>query len=159
KYEDEQRIREVLPSVERTAPVKVVRKEGRLFDRSLELRVVGTTPDWFALVDRPMVAGRGLLKRDIEEHASVVILTEYGARRLLATEGTLGERLRIGSDHFEVVGIVKSEEGQGGGIQMPDREVDAYIPLNVARERFGDITVRRSSGSQEREQVELHQLI
>jgi putative ABC transport system permease protein len=158
-YDDEKRIRESFPAVKRTAPVKVVRKEGRLFERALELRVVGTTPEWFDLVERRMLAGRSLLSRDIEAYAPVVVLTEYGARRLLATQQTIGQSLRIGTDQFEVVGIVQSEEGGGAGIQLPDQEVDAYIPLNVARQRFGDVTTRRSSGSQEREQVELHQLI
>ncbi len=158
-YDDEIRIRESFPAVKRTAPVKVVRKEGRLFERALELRVVGTTPEWFDLVERRMLAGRSLLSRDIETYAPVVVLTEYGARRLLATQQTIGQSLRIGTDQFEVVGIVQSEESGGAGIQLPDQEVDAYIPLNVARQRFGDVTTRRSSGSQEREQVELHQLI
>jgi len=158
-YDDEQRIREAFPAVEKTAPVKLVRKEGRLHERSLELRVVGTTPEWFELVHRRLIGGRPIVARDIDTHAAVVVLTEYGARRLLATEQTIGQLLRIGSDHFEVIGIVQSEEGGGTGIQLPDQEVDAYIPLNVARERFGDVTTRRTTGSQERERVELHQLI
>ncbi|MCP4643859.1 MAG: FtsX-like permease family protein [bacterium] len=158
-YDDETRIRETYASVRRTAPAKIARKEGRLFERSLELRVVGTTPDWFELVERPMIAGRSLVQRDADMHAGVVVLTEHGARRLLATEAAVGEQLRIGGDYFEVVGIVKSEAGQSGGFQTPDRDVDAYVPLNVCRERFGDIAVRRSAGSRERQLVELHQLI
>lgn len=158
-YADETRIKEAFPHVVRTAPVKIVRKEGRLNERALELRVVGTTPDWFRLVERPMIAGRPIVQRDVDTHSNVVVLTEYGARRLLATEETLGGHLDIGNDYFEVVGIVRSEGGQGGAIQTPDREVDAYIPLNVARERFGDTNIRRSSGSFEMEKVELHQLI
>ncbi|HEX7010249.1 MAG TPA: FtsX-like permease family protein, partial [Phycisphaeraceae bacterium] len=81
-----------------------------------------------------------------------------GARRLLATEHTLGQSVRIGSDYFEVVGIVRSEEGVDG-LQTPDQAIDAYIPLRLAQERFGDITTRRSTGSFERERVELHQII
>ena len=145
-YEDEMRIKEAFPTVAQTAPVKLVRKEGRLHERTLELRVVGTTPSWFDLVQREFIGGRPLVQDDIEDYANVVVLTEYGARRVLATEETIGQALRIGSDYFEVIGIVKSEAGQGGGIQTPDQQVDAYIPLNVARERFGDVSVRRSSG-------------
>ncbi|HCT46035.1 MAG TPA: macrolide export ATP-binding/permease MacB, partial [Phycisphaerales bacterium] len=44
-------------------------------------------------------------------------------------------------------------------MQTPDQNIDAYIPINVAIERFGDISVTRSSGSRSRELVELHQLI
>ncbi len=158
-YEDELRIVETFPAVKRVAPVKEIRKEGRLYERALELRVVGTTPAWFDLVQRSFVAGRGILERDIESHAHVVVLTEYGARRLLATERAIGGQLRIGSEYFEVVGIVRSESEQGGAIQTPDQEVDAYIPINVARASFGDMIIRRTSGSREVSRVELHQLI
>jgi putative ABC transport system permease protein len=158
-YDDERRIQESFAGVKRVAPVKVIRKEGRLYERALELRVVGTTANWFQLVQRAFIAGRGLVPRDVESHNHVVVLTEYGARRLLATEKAIGEQLRIGSEYFEVVGIVQSESEQGGTIQTPDQEVDAYIPLNVARASFGDMIVRRTSGSREMSRVELHQLI
>ena len=158
-YNDELRIREGFAAVERTVPVKLVRKEGRLRERSLELRIVGTTANWFKLVQRHRVAGRVLSPRDLARRSNVVVLTEYGARRLLATRNTIGEFLRLGGNYFEVVGIVKSEFVKTGGLQTPDQEVDAYVPINVARERFGDITVRRTAGAREREMVELHQLI
>jgi len=158
-YEDEQRVKESFAVVERTVPVKLIRKESRLGKRNLELRVVGTIPAWFRLVQRRVIAGRILLPRDMQDRTNAVVLTEYGARRLLATKNTIGQSLRIGGDYFEVVGIVKSENVQAGDIQTPDREVDAYIPINVARERFGDITVKRTAGSRMRERVELHQMI
>jgi putative ABC transport system permease protein len=158
-YEDEQRIRETLPAVARTVPSKIVRKEGRLGATAMELRIVGTTPDWFELVRRDTIAGRTLLPRDMESRGNAVVLTDFGARKLLAGASTIGQTLRIGTDYFEVVGIVRSESSPAGGIQTPDQEVDAYITINVAWERFGDITVKRTAGGQERERVELHQLI
>ena len=158
KYEDDERIRETIPHVKTTVPVKLVRKNSFVGEREIELRVVGTTPDWFDLVSRQVIAGRVLVQRDIDSFASVCVLTEHGARKLLATEATIGKNIRCGADYFEVVGIVKSETA-GGGIQTPDLEVDAYIPLNVARARFGDIVVRNTSGSRERELVELHQVL
>jgi|GEM_PF-875611 len=158
-YDDANRIREAFENVSQTVPVKVVRKEGRLGTRAMELRIVGTTPAWFKLVRRPMIAGRPLLPRDLQGTANAVVLTEFGARKLLATQNTLGQTVRLGSGHYEVVGIVKSESGEAGGLQTPDQEVDAYIPLKSARERFGDVSVRTSAGSRIREKVELHQII
>ncbi len=157
-YEDEQRIRETMPAVLRTVPVKHVRKEGRLGERAMELRLMGTTPDWFDLVSRPLVAGRTLTQMDCDRQASVCILTEHGARRLLATEHTIGQPLRIGGDYYKVIGIVRSEQSSGS-IQTPDQNVDAYIPLNVARARFGDISIRRTTGSREMKLVELHMIL
>ena len=89
----------------------------------------------------------------------MAILTEFGARKLLATQNTIGQTLRIGGNEFEIIGIVRSESGQAGNIQIPDQEADVYISLEVAREYYGDIFARMTSGSFERERVELHQII
>ncbi len=158
-YKDERRAGETFETVRRTVPAKIVRKEGRLRARTLDMRIVGTTAGWFDLVQRDVIAGRTLNPRDGERHAGVVVLTEYGARRLLATERSIGQSLRIGGDYYEVVGIVQSEGGQGGAIQTPDQEIDAYIPIEVARERYGDFSMILTAGSMLRESVELHQLI
>jgi putative ABC transport system permease protein len=158
-YEDVERITGSFSSVRRIVPAKLVQQEGRLGARTLELRVVGTTPEWFDLVQRPVAAGRVMTGSDSTQRRNVVVLTEHGARRLLAGESTIGQNLRIGGGVFEVIGIVQSESGFGGDIQTPDQDVDAYIPLEVARERFGDIFTRRAAGARIRELVELHQII
>jgi putative ABC transport system permease protein len=158
-YEDEVRARETFSAIRRAAPAKIIRKEGRLGRQALNLRVVGTTPDWFQLVRREMIAGRPLQREDEMNKAGVVVLTEHGARRLLATRGSIGEKLRIGGEYFEVIGIVRSESSEGTSLETPDQDVDAYIPLAAARERFGDVFMLRSAGSRIRERVELHQLI
>ncbi len=157
-YDDQDRIGRTFEAVKRTVPVKLVRKEGRLGDRTLEVRVVGTSPDWFDLVRREVIAGRLLGAEDEHGSTNAVVLTEYGARRLLATANSIGQTLRIGSGYFQVVGIVRNEVSSEG-VQVPDEEVDAYIPIHVARGMFGDYVVRRSSGSREQEFVELHQII
>ncbi|MBN1391226.1 MAG: ABC transporter permease [Sedimentisphaerales bacterium] len=158
-YQDYARVTETFKAIRQTAPVKLIRKEGRLGERAMELRVVGTSPVWFDLVQRPVVAGRVLSASDDNERAPAAVLTEHGARKLLAAGHTIGQSLKIGGDRFEVVGIIKSESGQAGNIQIPDQEVDVYIPINVARSYFGDIMARMTSGTFEREKVELHQMI
>ncbi|MHC4396030.1 MAG: ABC transporter permease [Planctomycetota bacterium] len=158
-YEDHTRIAESFKNIKQTAPVKLMRKDSRLRDKTMELRVVGTTPEWFELVPREVIAGRVLLSSDQDRQGPVAVLTEFGARKILATESTIGQTIRIGGDQFEVVGIVKSESGQAGNIQIPDQEVDAYIPIEVARQYFGDIFTKRTSSGDERDKVELHQII
>jgi putative ABC transport system permease protein len=155
---DEDRIRETIPHVRRTVPARTVRKEGRLGERSMELRVVGTTPAWFDLVRREMLAGRPLRPDDESGGASVCVLTESGARRLLAGSHSVGEAVRIGPAVLEVVGIVRSAEA-GGAVQAPDLDIDAYIPMSTLRARFGDVEYRVTSGSREMEKVELHQIL
>ena len=158
-YSDFERISGTFSTVKQVVPVKLIREEGYLGETSLELRVVGTTPAWFDLVQRPLIAGRVLVPSDAENQAPVALLTEFGARRLLATRSTIGQNLRIGGNSFEIIGIVRSEGGKTADLQLPDQEVDAYIPINVAKSYYGDTSMKRSSGSFELKRVELDQII
>lgn len=158
KYDDETRIRETFETVTRTVPARIMRQEARVGERRMDLRVVGTNPDWFDLVDRNLLAGRVLKSRDMDMAAPVCVLSESVARRLLAAEEAIGQKVRIGSEVFEVVGILESAGGSGGD-QRLDSDSDIYIPLHVFRERFGEVIVQRASGSRQVELVELHQII
>ena len=159
KYSDYKRITATFSTIKHAVPVKLIRKSGTLGDKSLELRVVGTTPNWFDLVERKVIAGRVLIPEDAEKSASVVVLTEYGARKLLATRNTIGQTVSLGGVTYRVVGIVKSEGSSSSDIQLPDQEVDAYIPIDVARFYYGDTQMKRTSGSREIKRVELDQII
>ncbi len=157
--EDEQRIREGIPHVRRTVPIRLLPTDVRIGERSMEARVVGTTPDWFDLVQRHVLAGRVLTESDQSSRNAVCVLTEHGARRLLAGRHSVGEYVRFGGYAFQVVGIVRHEGGGGGAIQSPDQPTDAYIPLQVLLDRFGDITIRETTGARTLEMVELHQVL
>ena len=158
-YADHQRITETFKTIKQTVPAKILRKEARVGTRKIDVRVVGTTEVWFELLQRDIVAGRILTAEDINDRRAVAVVTESVARKLLAVEYTLGQSVKIGSDIFEVIGVVHNEGGEGTTIQTPDRANDIYIPLPVARERYGDTEVRISSGSFSRELVQLHQII
>ncbi|MBR4611783.1 MAG: FtsX-like permease family protein, partial [Kiritimatiellae bacterium] len=59
---------------------------------------------------------------------------------------------------FTVVGIIRNEQSSAG-VQMPDSETDAYIPMKAGLERFGSVEMKRSSGSFTASKVELGQII
>jgi putative ABC transport system permease protein len=158
KRDDEKRIRETLPAVVRTVPVRLLRKTARAGTLAAEMRIVATTADWFNLVRRDVLAGRVLQARDLAENAAVCVLTESGARRLLAGGPTLGTALVLGDEPFTVVGVVRSE-GDATAAQIPDREIDIYVPITTALERYGEIVSERASGTRSIELVELHRLL
>ena len=172
-YDDAEYIRQNLPGINQVVPAKAVRKQGRLGDVTVELRLVGTTPGWADLVNRELIAGRHLVEGDMISRRNVVILTEQGARKLLAGEGTVGKQVVIGGGSYEVAGIVKSAASEGteggnaaaatgsasGGVPTPDENVDAYVPLPLLKERLGDVVVDSEDATGQREQVELHQII
>ena len=146
-YSDQARIAETIHTIRRMVPVKSMQKSARLGQRELDLRIVGTNGDWFELVRRPLLAGRVIVKSDVDEKCNVVVLTEHGARRLLATEACIGEMLHLGSNYYEVIGIVQSEGASEGASQTPDQQTD------------GDYFTQNKSGTRIRELVELHQII
>ena len=155
--DDEARINETVPGVEKTVPARMVRRNARFNERQLELRVVETIPEWFEVVPRPVLAGRVLNAADVESRANVCVLTEFGVRKLLAAETMIGQRVRLGGGVFEVVGIVKNESG--GTVRAPDSDADAYIPMSTAARLFGVANIRYSAGGMEGERVELSQII
>lgn len=156
-YEDEKRILETVPGVVITVPARMTRRNARLNERQLEMRVVETIPGWFEVVQRPILAGRVLTANDMQMRANVCVLTEHGVRRLLAAEEMIGQRIRIASGVFEVIGIVKNETG--GTVRAPDSEADAYIPITTGTKLFGEANIRYSAGGMEGEKVELSQII
>jgi len=157
-YDDEVRIRETLPGVKRTVPVKIVRKKARARQGEplMKVRIVGIGAGWFDLVKRSVLAGRTLTQHDADDFASACILTKHGAKRLLAGRNTIGQPISIEGDIYEVVGIVLSEHG---GEHVPDMQADVYIPLPTFRQRYGDNEFQRESGSMSMTSVELHKIL
>jgi putative ABC transport system permease protein len=165
KYADEIRIRETMPAVKRTVPVKIIRKRAAYgqMSKMAEMRIVGVSEDWFDLVKRQKVAGRTLGKHDVQAGADVCVLTEHGARTVLAGGQALGQMVNFGGTGtstdgmiFEVVGIVRSEHG---GEHVPDMRADAYIPISTFIARYEDLEYRRTAGSRSFTRVELHKIL
>lgn len=155
---DELRIKETIPGVSKTVPARFMQKNAIYKSLQVELRVVGTTEAWFDVIERPLIAGRRLVQEDMNRVSPVCVLTEVGARKLLAGRSTIGQDIRIASTAFTVVGIVKNEKSSGG-LQMPDSEADVYIPMKAGIERFGSVEMKRSASSFSAEKVELSQIV
>ena len=170
-YEDEWRLKRSFMPVRRVVPVKLVKKEARLGSQAADVRMVGTTDEWFKLVPRQLIAGRLISAEDVASKQPVVVLAERVARQLLATRNTIGQPVRIGGDAYYVIGIIRNEEltasssemdqatAGGSGAQLPDRPNDAYVPITVIKERIGDTVTERGSGTFSRETVQLHQVL
>ena len=158
KYEDEDRIRETMPGVKRTVPVKIIRKKtsfGQTHELT-EMRIVGVSDEWFDLVKRQKLAGRTLQRHDIDNVADVCVLTEHGARTILAGGHTIGQPVNFDGLIYEVVGIVRSEHG---GEHVPDMRADAYIPISTFIDRYEDIEYRREAGVRSCTRIELNKIL
>ena len=86
------RIIETIPHVVRTVPIRRIPQLASLQDRRIKIDLIGTTPDWFELIRRDVIAGRILTETDEINQAPVIVLTEQLARRLLVRSSVVGEK-------------------------------------------------------------------
>lgn len=156
-HDDEIRIKESISGIDKTVPARVTLRNVRLHEKALQLRMIETTPDWFDVVPRRLIAGRTLRWDDMEGVVNVCVLTEHGMRRLLAGSSVIGERVRIGSNIFHVVGILANDLSAGD--QAPDSDTDIYIPISAGLRLFGEANLRRIGRTIEGEHVELNRII
>lgn len=157
-YADAARIKATLPHVERVVPVKFRTEKASAAQQRGEVRLVGTTPDWFALVPRSLVAGRHLCDLDEKHALHVAVITEELARRLLPAREVTGEYVRVGASSYKMVGVVRSS-GSGSAGKAPDTGNDVYIPMSTFRNQIGDMYVQHVGGTTVRERVELQQVL
>ena len=158
-YRDVRHLRRTIPDMEMVVPVKIRREQVLMGSQAIAVRMVGTSPEWFSLVRRPLLAGRRLSPLDEERRSAVAVITEKLARELFPLQTVLGGFVRVGGDSYRVVGVVQSAEVSGGEVQSLDEDHDIYVPLATFRERQGDVLVKRSVGSRIIERVELHQVL
>lgn len=157
-YEDRMRIAESIPVVTRTVPVKILKKKAVLGERHMEVRIVGTTEEWARLVKRQLVAGRFITKADVDGCAGICVITEFAARKILATKNSIGQSIRLGNQSFVIVGIVRNESA-GSSVQVPDQQSDVYIPITSCVKRYGEVVTQMTTGSRQMERVELNELL
>jgi predicted permease len=76
------------------------------------------SPEFFATVDGPFRAGRGLSEGD----AAAVVISERLQRRVFGNQDALGRTLTIGSRPYEIVGVVDP------AFRIPSPSTDVWIP-------------------------------
>ena len=163
-YDDLERIRQTVPDVELSVPVRDLRKEIWYLDRRYaDGRIVGTSY-WFADVQNYKLAdGRWITALDNEPgHVNkVAVLGSSVAKQLFPMEDPVGRNILIASVTFKVVGVMASQEGGEGRakLNLADLSKNLYVPLRTLTTYFGPLDVSRVSGNQTAETVELRQII
>lgn len=160
-HADLARVRETFPGVARVVPVRELPEEVRNGRRSMTPRVLATTPEYLDVTGRIVSQGRFLSDLDEARVSNVCVLGWEVARWLFPLEDPIGKRVRIGSNYFEIVGILVPRVPLAGDAPDAGKEVtgEVFIPLSTGRKWYGDLLVRRRSGSREMEEVQLHEVI
>jgi putative ABC transport system permease protein len=157
--DDYRRIVENIPSVDRAVPMREVRFELRLGNRTADSVLVGCVEDYLQLNRLEIARGRWLTPRD--RGKKVVVLADDTAKRLFPYENPIGKTIWVGSEFYVVIGQTRPRMASaaiGGSLDARDYNLDAYIPLKTLRHRVGDLVMKRVGGEFQGEQVELSQI-
>jgi len=164
---DLQRIRATIPTVEILVPNRIIRKKVWNIGHRTDCDVVGTVPWYPEMRNHRVSSGRYFTDAEMERRGNVVVLGAEVVNGLFPLHGAIGQSVRIGTDYYRVIGVMEplgvpaskfdlKTVGTTTGLQTESKRV--YIPLSVARTRFGEILVKQSSGSREVERVEYHEV-
>ena len=159
KRKDYERIEKIIPGIRRIVPMREVRFQLRLDNRTADSILVGCTQDYLELNRLEIARGRWLSGRDNGE--KVVVLADETARRLFPFENPIGRSIWVGSEFYVVIGQTRSREASaaiGGSLDSRDYNLDAYIPLPTLEKRVGDFVARRVGDDFQGEKVELSQI-
>ena len=162
KYQDQRRLERWIGDAKQVVPLKSVGLEIRRGASRTVSQAFGTVPELERAANlRVKSRGRYLSPEDLATSAPVVVIGSAIAEQFFPLEDPLGQDLRIDDAIFRVVGVLEPigfAGGAGSALVNRDLNKDIHLPLTTAQQRFGDVVVRRESGSFSGEEVELYEI-
>jgi ABC-type lipoprotein export system ATPase subunit/ABC-type antimicrobial peptide transport system permease subunit len=131
-----------VPSIVSVSPVRELGR--RLFShgpRQFYGRLVGCTHEFSTLNRLDLARGRFLTGTDVREAAKVCVLAEGVSEELFGYNDPLGRAIHIGSDFFNVVGVMKSRAAMAeipGARARQEFDRDVYLPISTLWSRLPD---------------------
>jgi putative ABC transport system permease protein len=159
---DMRRIRSTLPDIIALVPGRKLRDYVWNISRRIDCDLIATVPDYPEARNLRLAAGRFFTTAEASAHASVCVLAGEAAHVLFPAGSSIGQDVRVGPNYYRVIGVL---EPRAGGTRE-DADADAaataeyrlFVPLETARMRYGEIIIKRRSGSFEAERVDFHEI-
>jgi putative ABC transport system permease protein len=136
------RLSEICPNISFIAPLKVINIESTYGNRESLAPIVGTTPDYAAVRNVSIGKGRFITLLDIEKNKRVCVLGADVAKTFFRVGSPLGEMIRLGSDWYNVIGVLQSKniksksrtfhKGKDASITLRNINNDIYIPFSAS---------------------------
>ncbi|MBT5063143.1 MAG: FtsX-like permease family protein [Verrucomicrobia bacterium] len=166
KYEDVLGIRETISGITLVVEDRKERREAHHGRQNANVEMVGTVPWYGDLRQMSLTRGRFLTQRDLEQNAKVCVIENSLEETLFPIHQVLGSSIRLGSQYFEVVGILKppvnntkpTKKNETEGTEDADTPPRVFIPITTAKRFFGETSVKRIGKYFQAEAVELHEV-
>jgi putative ABC transport system permease protein len=140
RLRDAEAVTSVVPNLVAVAPVREAPLSAEASGRTVDAGVVGTTPSYREAARLRLSAGRFLADVDVVDAKRVAVLGASIANALFPFEAPVGQRLQLGGDWFDVVGVVEGRaaaRARSGPIRSRDVNRAVFVPL-PALDRGGD---------------------
>ena len=161
-YDDLERIRTTVPTVDSVTPLREFKQQVRYLDRDLEGRVVGVTPEYVEMNGLTVSQGRFIRDIDDSQFRNVCVIGFELAEQLFPYDNPLGKSVRVGQSHYyRIVGVTSYKApsaGTGSSLSAQEFNRDVYIPISTDRVRFGEVLIYEKAGSVSAEKIELTQI-
>ena len=137
-YGDAQAIRDLYSSARRVVPVCRVFGEARRSGQTAPAKVFGTTPDYREVSRLDLAEGRFIDEHDVAQRARVCVIGSDVKRAAFFLEDPIGQYLKIGTEQFQVVGVLAERTVMAGRsvFSLRDLNQDIYLPITVAMDDF-----------------------
>ena len=130
--EDATAIAEQVPSVKRVAPQITSSQVVQAGARSATSSISGVTADFVPVRSYEIASGRFVNSQDEQAARAVVALGPDLRTKLFPTGDAIGQQVRIGSQAFEVIGVMAPK----GAVFGSNQDENAYIPLSTMVNRL-----------------------
>ncbi len=164
RYRDVERLRATIPGINIVVPSREISSFVWHARHKVDAVIKGTVPWYPQMKNREIARGRYFGDVEMEAKTNVCVLGSAAAKALFPAEDALGGKVRVGGDYYRVIGILKPDAASSdAAAQNVSGESESsihemFIPLSAAKSRFGELLIRRRSGSFDAERVELHEL-
>lgn len=130
--EDAEAIADQVPSVRRVAPQISSSQVVQAGARSSTSSVSGITADFLPVRSFEVAQGRFISPQDNQAARAVVAIGPDLRLKLFPSGDPIGQQVRIGSQAFEVIGVMAPK----GAVFGSNQDENAYIPLNTMVNRL-----------------------
>lgn len=130
------------PSVAAVAPSVQTSMTVSYAGSSVNTTIMGVTPTYASVRNEEVALGRFITQEDIDDHATVAVIGSDVVDEFFGNSAdALGNKIRIGSNLYQVVGVLKEK----GGAAFGSFDNQVMVPITTAQVRV----IARSSTYQE----------
>ena len=130
--EDAYAIRDQVPTVKRVAPQITSNEVVQYGSKTSTSSISGVTPEFLPVRSFDVNKGRFLNNDDIKGARNVVAIGPDLKKKLFNKENSIGKRIRIKDQSFQVIGVMEPK----GAVFGNNQDKNAYIPISTMVNRL-----------------------